>query len=34
MLYELRPDLMPVGWLSDLELILWGLYFDDQKERG
>jgi hypothetical protein len=31
MLYELRPDLLPEGYLTDCELILWGSYFE---ERG
>ena len=29
MLFELRPDLFPEGWLTDCELWLWELYFTD-----
>ena len=31
-LYELRPDVFP-PFLSDLEVMLWGRYFDQQAER-
>jgi hypothetical protein len=33
MLFELRPDLVPVPWLTDLELALWGRYYEEQAER-
>lgn len=29
-LYEVRPDLFPYGFLTDLELQLWGEYFDSK----
>ena len=29
MLFELRPDLFPEGWLTDVELCLWDLYLTD-----
>jgi hypothetical protein len=33
MIYELRPDLFPEGWLTECEIVLWSRYFDDQKAR-
>ncbi len=32
-LFEARPDLMPYGFLSDLELELWGRYYDEMNSR-
>lgn len=32
-LYQARPDLMPYGFLSDLELMLWAEFFDNQEAR-
>lgn len=32
-LYEVRPDLFPQGYLTDLELELWGDYLERRK-RG
>lgn len=29
MLYELRPDLFPEGFLTDTEMWLWELYLTD-----
>lgn len=28
-MYQTRPDLFPQGFLTDLEIELWGLYLDD-----
>jgi hypothetical protein len=36
-LYEIRPDVFPEGWLTDVELTLWGLYYEERnrsKARG
>lgn len=33
MLYELRPDIMPYGYLTPKELELWGHFYKDLKER-
>lgn len=32
-LYEVRPDLFPYGFLTDLEVMLWGEFFDNQEAR-
>jgi hypothetical protein len=32
-LYEVRPDLFPEGRLTDLELELWGLFFDERERN-
>ena len=31
-LYEIRPDLFPEGYLTDLELELWNRYLDWKNE--
>lgn len=31
MLYELRPDLFPSGYLSEVETALWGMYFEERE---
>lgn len=31
-LYEVRPDLFPQGFLTDVELELWGKYFESKKQ--
>lgn len=33
MLYEIRPDLIPEGWLTDLELSLWVLHSEAQQAK-
>lgn len=33
-LYQIRPDLIPHGYLTPLELDLWSLYFKDKQNRG
>ena len=33
MLFEIRPDLIPEGWLTDLELSLWILHSDDKAAK-
>jgi hypothetical protein len=33
MLFELRPDAFPGDRLSDLEVVVWGLYLDERAER-
>jgi len=32
-LYEVRPDLFPEGFLTDTEIELWGLHYEDQNRR-
>ena len=31
MLYEIRKDIMPFDYLSDLELELWGMYYQEKE---
>lgn len=33
MLYETRPDVFPAGYLTDLEMAVWGLHIKAQNER-
>jgi len=33
MLYELRPDLFPAGYLTVDELDLWGLFYQEREAR-
>lgn len=33
MLYEIRPDVFPGGYLTDLEIAVWALHFQAQDER-
>lgn len=30
-LFEIRPDLFPQGFLTPLEIDLWGRYFEDKQ---
>jgi hypothetical protein len=32
-LYELRPDIFPTGYLSDLEMQVWALYLDEREKE-
>ena len=32
-LFEIRPDLFPHGYLTDTELEMWELYYQDKQER-
>jgi len=32
-LYELIPDFFPQGRLTDLEASLWGLFYQDRKDK-
>jgi hypothetical protein len=32
-LYEVRPDIMPYGFLSDLEMELWERYYETLKTK-
>ena len=32
-LYECRPDLFPVGYLTPVECELWGLYYEDKSKK-
>jgi hypothetical protein len=32
-LFEIRPDVFPEGWLTDVELKLWGLYYEERNRR-
>lgn len=32
-LYEARPDLFPEGRVTTTEIVLWGMYYDNIKER-
>lgn len=34
MLFELRPDLFPEGYLTDCELVLWGLHLEARQQRS
>lgn len=33
MLFEIRPDLFPQGYLTDAEMALWDLYLGEMNER-
>ena len=33
MLFEVRPDLFPQGYLCDAEVALWDLYLEGLKDR-
>ena len=34
-LYQMRPDLLPQGHMTDIERGLWGLFFEDlQAQRS
>jgi hypothetical protein len=33
MLYELRPDLFPAGFLTPDEEELWGLYYEEKEAK-
>jgi hypothetical protein len=33
MLFEVAPDYFPEGYATDVELVLWGFYFEEKKER-
>lgn len=33
-LFEVRPDLFPEQYLTSAETALWGLYYDDKKQRS
>ena len=30
-LYEIRPDIFPQGYLTDTELELWGLFYQEKE---
>ncbi|WP_319521668.1 hypothetical protein [uncultured Desulfosarcina sp.] len=32
-LFEVLPDVFPQGFLTDTELILWGRFYDELKNR-
>ena len=32
-MYQARPDLFPEGYLTQTELELWGLFYDDLSNR-
>ena len=34
MLFEVRPDLFPQPWLTDLELVLWGKHLEEMNARA
>jgi len=33
-MFEIRPDLFPQGYLTQLETEVWAEYFESKKERG
>ena len=33
LMYEARPDLFPQGYLTDIELELWGIYYENRKKK-
>ena len=33
MLFEVRPDLFPEGYLTDMELTLWGLFYEERERN-
>lgn len=34
MLFELRPDLFPEGYLTDAEMSLWASYFEERRQAA
>lgn len=32
-LYEIRPDLFPEGFLTDLEVALWGRFYEYREQQ-
>lgn len=34
MLFELRPDLFPEGYLTEAETQLWAKYYEDKGKRN
>lgn len=32
-LYEVRPDVIPQGWMTDEEIGLWAAYYEMKRER-
>lgn len=32
-MYQTRPDLFPQGFLTDLEIELWGLYLEGLEQK-
>lgn len=33
LLFEIRPDLFPEGFLTDTELHLWGLFYEERDRQ-
>jgi hypothetical protein len=33
MLYELRPDVFPAGYLTPDEIDLWEIFYEDREQR-
>lgn len=33
MLYEILPHVFPEGYLTDLELALWGLFYEERDRK-
>lgn len=33
-LYEVIPDLFPYGFLSEVEVRLWGKFFENEKNKN
>lgn len=33
-LFQVRPDVIPQGWLTDEELSLWTAYYELKEKRG
>ena len=33
-LFEVRPDLFPEGYLTDTEVELWGMFYDEREKRS
>ena len=32
-LFEIRPDAFPMGFVSELELAVWSLYYEERNAR-
>ena len=32
-LFEVRPDVFPAGYLTELETALWGIWYEERNER-
>lgn len=34
MMFEISPDIFPEGYVTDVELILWDMYYEEKNRDG